>query len=206
MGVCTETAIYVLNRVPSKSVDVTPYEIWNNRKPVLSHFKVWGCPAYVKRMKSDKLDARSDKCLFVGYPKEIMGYYFYNSLEQKVFVLRNAVFLEKEFLLKEHSGSKIELDEVHDPQIEIDQPIDPEPITHTDEVIGEPDVTQAPRRSTRVCTLPETYGFLVDQDESVTVVENDEPTRYDKVLKSSDSELWLKAMKSEMDSMYENQV
>ena len=132
----------------------------------------------------------------MGYPKETMGYYFYNPLEQKVFVLRNAVFLEKEFLLKEDSGSKIELDEVHDPQIEIDQPINPESITHTDEVIGEPDVTQAPRRSTRVCTLPERYGFLVDQDEDVTVVENDEPTSYDEVLKSSDSELWLKAMKS----------
>ena len=64
---------------------------------------------------SDKLDAKSDRCLFVGYPKEIMGYYFYNPLEQKVFVSRNAVFLEKEFLLKEDSGSKIELDEVHDP-------------------------------------------------------------------------------------------
>ena len=49
-----------------------------------------------------------------------MGYYFYNPLEQKVFVSRNDVFLEKEFLLKEDSGSKIELDEVHDPQIEID--------------------------------------------------------------------------------------
>ena len=106
---------------------------------------------------------------------------------KKVFVSRNAVFLEKEFLLKEDSGSKIELSEVHDPQIEIDQPIDP-------------------MRSTRVRTIPERYGFLVDQDEDVTVVENDEPTSYDMVLKGSDSELWLKAMKSEMDSMYDNQV
>ena len=64
---------------------------------------------------SDKLDAKSDKCLFVGYPKETQGYYFYHTLEQKVFVLKHAVFLEKEFLLKEDSGSKIELDEVHDP-------------------------------------------------------------------------------------------
>ena len=38
----------------------------------------------------------------------------------------------------------------------------------------------------------------------MTVVENNEPVNYDEVLKSSESELWLKAMKSEMDSMYEN--
>ena len=131
-GYALETAVYVLNRVPSKSVDITPYEIWYNKKPILSHMKVWGCPAYVKRIVSDKLDAKSDKCLFVGYPKETIGYYFYHTLEKKVFVSKHAIFLEKEFLLKEDSGSKIELDEVHDPQMDMYQPTDPESITHDD--------------------------------------------------------------------------
>ena len=58
-----ETAVYILNRVPSKSIDITPYEIWINKKPYLSHKKVWGYPAYVKRILSDKLEAKSDKCL-----------------------------------------------------------------------------------------------------------------------------------------------
>ena len=88
----------------------------------------------------------------------------------------------------------------------MDQPTDPTSISHGDEVIEEPMETQAPRHSTRVRTVPERYGFLVDQDKDVTVVENDEPTTYDDVLKSSESELWLKDMKSEMDSMYDNQV
>ena len=39
------------------------------------------------------------------------------------------------------------------------QPIDPESITHGDEVIGEPMETQAPRHSTRVCTVPEKFGI-----------------------------------------------
>ena len=47
-----------------------------------------------------------------------------------MFVSKHAVFLEKEFLLKEDIGSKIELDEVHDPQMDINQPTDPESITH----------------------------------------------------------------------------
>ena len=134
--------------------------MWSNKKLVLSHLKVWGCPAYVKRIMSDKIGAKSKKYLFMGYPKETLGYYFYNSLEQKVFVARIAVFLEKEFLLKKASGSKIELDEVHETQMDIDQHIDPDPITHKDEVIGESQ-TQAPRRSIRVRSVPERYGFLV---------------------------------------------
>ena len=47
-GYALETAIYILNKVPSKSIDVTPYEIWTNKKPYLSHMKVWGYLAYVK--------------------------------------------------------------------------------------------------------------------------------------------------------------
>ena len=38
------------------------------------------------------------------------------------------------------------------------------------------------------------------------LIENDEPTTYEEYLNSSESDRWLKAMKSEMDSMYTNQV
>ena len=108
-GYVLETVVYILNRVPSKSIDVTPYEMWTNKKPYLSHMKVWGCPTYVKRILLDNLEAKSDKCLFVGYPKETMGYHFYNSLEQKVFVSKHAVFVEKESLLPEPEANIIEM-------------------------------------------------------------------------------------------------
>ena len=60
----------MLNKVQLKSVEVTLYEIWTNKNPYLSYMKVWGCHAYVKRTISDKLEARFDKCLFVGYLKK----------------------------------------------------------------------------------------------------------------------------------------
>ena len=46
-GYVLETAAYLLNRVPSKSVSKTPYEIWKRRKPSLHHIKIWVTPAYV---------------------------------------------------------------------------------------------------------------------------------------------------------------
>ena len=94
-GYALDTASYTLNRVPTKVVPSTPYEIWKGKKAKLSYMKVWGCPAYVKKLESDKLGARSDKCLFVGYPRESIGYYFYNPIEYKVFVSKHAIFLEK---------------------------------------------------------------------------------------------------------------
>ena len=40
-----KTAMYLLNRVPSKAVSKTPFELWTGRKPSLRHLHVWGCPA-----------------------------------------------------------------------------------------------------------------------------------------------------------------
>ena len=48
---------------------------------------------------------------------ETKGYYFYIPSENKVFVARNGVFLETEFISKRVSGSKTSLEEVQEPQI-----------------------------------------------------------------------------------------
>ncbi|GKF18498.1 retrotransposon protein, putative, ty1-copia subclass, partial [Tanacetum coccineum] len=58
-----ESAIRILNMVPTKKVDKTPYEIWHGKVPNLSYLKVWGCEAYVKRDSADKLQQRSVKDL-----------------------------------------------------------------------------------------------------------------------------------------------
>ena len=110
-GYALETAAFTLNRAPSKSVETTPYELWFGKKTNLSSLKVWGCNAYVKRLQPDKLQPKSEKCVFIGYPKETFGYTFYHRSEGKTFVAKFRIFLEKEFLLKEVSGRKVELDE-----------------------------------------------------------------------------------------------
>ena len=118
-GYALETAALILNRSPSKSVETTPYELWHEKKPDLSYLKIWGCPTYVKKLQPDKLESKSQKYIFVGYPRETVGYTFYNPTEGKTLVARDGVFLEKEFLSKWVSGRKIELNEIVDPALEI---------------------------------------------------------------------------------------
>nr|AAP52343.2 retrotransposon protein, putative, Ty1-copia subclass [Oryza sativa Japonica Group] len=115
-GYALETAVFTVNRVPSKSMDKTPYEIWTGKRPSLSFLKIWGCEVYVKRLQSDKLTpkSKSDKCFFVGYPKETKGYYFYNREEGKVFVARHGVFLEKKFISRKDSGSMLWKHRLHE--------------------------------------------------------------------------------------------
>ena len=40
-----KTAAYILNRVPTKAVPKTPFELWKGWKPSLRHMRVWGCPS-----------------------------------------------------------------------------------------------------------------------------------------------------------------
>jgi hypothetical protein len=165
-GYALETTAFTLNRAPSKSVETTPYELRFGKKPKLSFLKVWGCDAYVKRLQSDKLEPKADKCVFIGYPKDTVGYTFYHRSEGKVFVAKNGSFLEKEFLSKEVSGRKVKLDEVIVPPLDSSTPqkeffVAP---TQTREEVNDDDheasdqVTTEPRRSTRTCSAPEWYG------------------------------------------------
>ncbi|KAL0362042.1 UNVERIFIED_CONTAM: hypothetical protein Scaly_1159400 [Sesamum calycinum] len=110
-GYALGTAARLLNIASSKTVAQKP-QIWHGKSASYKYLRMWGSPAYVKRLVGDKLDSRSSLCRFIRYPKETAGYYFYDPSEQKVFVLRNAVFLERgfpadtrcdELLLKESS-------------------------------------------------------------------------------------------------------
>ncbi|KAK1626565.1 hypothetical protein QYE76_000880 [Lolium multiflorum] len=208
------TAAFTLNRAPSKSVETTPYELWFNKKPKLSFLKVWGCEAYVKKLQPDKLEPKAEKCVFIGYPKETIGYTFYHRSEGKIFVAKNGTFLEKEFLTKEVTGRKVELDEI-DESILVDQssavpevvPVPPTPATEeandNDHETSNEETTE-PRRSTRERATLDWY----DPCLNVMIVDNndEDPATYEEAMMSPDSNKWQEAMKSEMGSMYDNKV
>ena len=77
-GYALEIAVYLMNRVPTKLVISTPYEIQKEKKPHLKVVKIWGCLAHVKRYNPDKLELRTEQCKFVKYLKETCEYYFYH--------------------------------------------------------------------------------------------------------------------------------
>ncbi|GKB97759.1 retrotransposon protein, putative, ty1-copia subclass [Tanacetum coccineum] len=68
----------------------------------------------MKQDKPDKLQQRSVKCIFIGYPKETMGYYFYFPPENKIVVARYAKFFEKSLITQEVSGRAVDLEEIQD--------------------------------------------------------------------------------------------
>ena len=109
-GYALEMTAFTINRAPSKSVEIMCMNYGWARNLSCHFSKVWGCNTYVKRLQPDKLKPKSEKCVFIGYPKETIGYTFYHKSEGKIFVAKNGTFLEKEFLSKEVSGRKVQLD------------------------------------------------------------------------------------------------
>ena len=78
---------------------------------------------------------------------------------------------------------------------------------HVSQDVVEP--TQVPqnlRRSGRICQNPERYGFLVTDNHDVILMDHDEPASYQEAISSPDYDRWLEAMKSEIQSMYDNKV
>ena len=54
-----------------------------------------------------------------------------------------------------------------------------------------------------ICTTPEWYGNPV---LDIMLLDNNEPSNYEEAMAGPDSNKWLEAMKSEIESMYENKV
>ncbi|GJV60550.1 retrotransposon protein, putative, ty1-copia subclass [Tanacetum coccineum] len=79
-----ESATCILNMVPTKKVNKTPYELWYG------------------------------KVLKLSYLKETMGYYFYFPPENKIVVARYVEFFEKNLITQEVSERAIDLEEIQD--------------------------------------------------------------------------------------------
>jgi hypothetical protein len=99
-----KTTMYILNRVPTKAVPKTPFELWKGWKPSLQHMCVWGCPNEVRiyNPQEKKLDPRTISGYFIGYVERSKGYRFYcPSHSTRIVESRNAKFFENDL----NSGS-----------------------------------------------------------------------------------------------------
>ncbi|GJS46755.1 retrotransposon protein, putative, ty1-copia subclass [Tanacetum coccineum] len=193
--------------VPTKKVEKTPYEIWHGQAPKLSYLKVWGYEALVKRdtlTKPDKLESRALKCIFVGYPKETMGYSFYYPPENKIFVARNAEFFENEVIDHEASGSLEDLKIIQeDTRPSLDTSLDHE---EDDQEIDEPQSDLNPiRRSARTRRAPDRTCLYIDAEEH-ELGDLGEPANYKAALLDLEFDKCLNAMNVEMQSMKDNEV
>nr|AAT58810.1 putative polyprotein [Oryza sativa Japonica Group] len=196
------TSNHVLNRVPNRNKDKTPYEIWIGRKPSLSYLRTWGCLAKVNVpiTKKRKLGPKTVDCVFLGYAHHSIAYRFLIVKSEipdmhvgTIMESRDATFFESFFPMKDtHSGS-------NQPSEIIPSLITPpEQTEHTHELVSEEDVSEAPRRSKRQRTA-KSFG-----DDFTVYLVDDTPKSISEAYASPDADYWKEAVRSEMDSIIAN--
>src|SRR5438270_549399 len=223
------TAAYLLNRVPSKSVELTPYELWTGSKPTLGHLRPWGCTAYVHFTSHPhgKLGPRAKKCIFLRYPKGSKGYVFLGENDDGTrteLESRNVNFLEKEFPSIGETSKDIEFFEEEDERAPTQEGVDPSVSGSGESNQGNGDSldnhepskdahdtpmteTQDPRRSQRG-KIPRRY-HIIGGDVAMTAgsyLDDVETMSYKHALSLPNACKWKEAMREEMESMWTNQV
>jgi hypothetical protein len=96
-GEAVSTAVYLLNRAPTKSVKgMTPYETWHGRKPSVHHLRTFGSTTRVKKIGpgQTKLADRSKQMVMIGYETGSKAYRLYDPETRKLVVARDVVLEE----------------------------------------------------------------------------------------------------------------
>ncbi len=95
------TSVYVPNHSPTTALNgITPYECLLKKKPDVSNQRVFGCVTmyvHVPNNQRKKLDAKSRKTIFVGYPQGVKGFKLYDPVFRKFIRNRDVMPLEKKF-------------------------------------------------------------------------------------------------------------
>ncbi|CAA0819557.1 Uncharacterized mitochondrial protein AtMg00710, partial [Striga hermonthica] len=68
-GEAVLTKNHILNKIPPKGKEETPYEMWKDRKSSFKYLKVWGCLAKVSvpEPKQMRIGPKTVDCVFIGY-------------------------------------------------------------------------------------------------------------------------------------------
>ena len=72
------TACHVLNRVPTKNKEITPFQELEKKKATLSYLRTWSCLAKmsVPITKKRKFGPKTLDCVFLVYAIHSVGYRF----------------------------------------------------------------------------------------------------------------------------------
>jgi hypothetical protein len=175
------TSYHVLNRVPIKSKEKTPYEEWIGRKCSLCYLRTWGCLAKINVPinKKCKLGPKTVYCVFLGYGHHSTAYKFLvikseiPDVHIDTFLeSRDVIFFENIFSMKNsYDMSSLPANVLADTSLEPSGNFDH--AEHTPEPIHEEIDSEPPRRSKRPRTT-KSFGddftiYLVDDTPKIIV-------------------------------------
>ena len=80
------TVIYLVNISPTRALKISLHFRHGGFKPTVKHLKVFGSATYtlILSVSLQTFDAKSEKCILIGYCNESKAYKLYNSLSKEI--------------------------------------------------------------------------------------------------------------------------
>jgi len=205
-----ETAVYLLNRSPTSTTEVTPIEMWTSKKPDLSKLMIFGSVVYTKALGHlKKLDDRGEKGILVGYTYN--GYRVWNSKKRECYESRDV--RSTDLFEPDHQDSDLSTDGISISDLILDEIPQANEQNHTEEQQNQDD--------------EENQEYEEDDDSSEDVQEQENQERpqrqrrmpvkfqdyvlyalntltYEECINSPDRNKWEIALKEEKDNLHRN--
>ena len=89
------TAAYTRARTASRRTGMTPYELYEGKKPDLSHLREIGCKAFVLQPNNPKIGPRGEEFILIGYAHNSKAYRCYHQPTRRVVESFHVKFVER---------------------------------------------------------------------------------------------------------------
>jgi hypothetical protein len=106
--------VYVQNRLSHSALGLkTPKEMYTEKKPEVSHLKIFGCPVFIHipKEKRNKMEPSGKKGIFVGYCEVSKAFRIYIPSHHHIEISRDVTFDEDAALKK---SKQCQLQEVYE--------------------------------------------------------------------------------------------
>jgi histone deacetylase 1/2 len=113
------TANHLLNIRPSRAINNhTPHFLLYGTHPIYDHLRTFGCLCFpnLASTAAHKLEPRSTRYIFIGYPREQKGYRCLDLTTRRVIISRHIVFNETNFPYTQNTPAPSQPTATHDPQ------------------------------------------------------------------------------------------
>jgi hypothetical protein len=210
------TVVYLKNRSPTKILDhKTPFESFYGYNPIVNHLRIFGSKSFPHIPKEDrrKLDAKSIKCIFLGYYDEHKAYKMFDPKMHKVFPSRDVLFHEDtgykvdshsewhiphDYVVEDADVTHVQKEDQEEEQVQVQYQ---EKVERTTPQSRRRDAsTKTPRRTSRQIHTPIRYK---DYSLRTQVMNTIELANYQQ---AKEHKVWVDAMKEEYDSIMKNET
>ena len=210
-GEAINCAAYIRNRTPTKALDdVTPYEVWTGKKPVVKHFKVFGCLAIaLDKTEKNKLRQKGKEYVMIGYDSESKAYRLYDP-EKRQTVVRRDVKFDEDVMMGANSNREVPTVQLVNFKMPVDEP---QAISNDD------DEAESDSEDSYASIADEANNEIQENDENIRTLrsgnrynmvsmayshEIEIPVTVEAAMNSAQSQEWWRAMQEEYHSLLQN--